>query len=292
MTRMFVTGAAGMVGGYVREVFGDCDLVLTDLVGRTGVDVRDRHAVVSAVRAAEPDVVLHLAAATDVDRCQIEPEWARESNALGTRHVAEAARDANAVLVYVSTGSVFSGDKPDDYVETDVPGPVNVYAATKLEGERIVASMLSRYFIVRAGWMIGGGPVDSKFVGKMVSLIAEGRPTLRAVSDTRGTPTYAKDLLGGIQRLLPTERYGLYHLGNAGSCTRYDVACAVVEALGRSDVKVEAVDSSVFPLPAPRPRSEAIRNAALQALGMDQRPWRDALYEYVTSELASRLTRS
>jgi dTDP-4-dehydrorhamnose reductase len=289
---MFVTGAAGMVGGYVPHVFGDCELVLTDLIGGTALDVRDRHAVVRAVRDARPDVVLHLAAATDVDRCQTEREWARESNAAGTRYVAEAARDVDAVLVYVSTGSVFSGDKADDYVESDVPGPVNIYAATKLEGERIVAATLSRFFIVRAGWMIGGGAVDSKFVGKMVSLIAEGRTTLRAVSDTRGTPTYAKDLLAGIRRLLPTGRYGLYHLGNAGSCTRYDVACAVVDALGRKDVNVQAVDSSLFPLPAPRPRSEAIRNAALQALGMEQRPWRDALHEYVTSELAARLTRS
>ena len=287
---MFVTGAAGMVGGYVRQVFGDFDLVLTDLVGETKLDVRDREAVARAIRAARPDVVLHLAAATDVDRCQIETGWAHQSNALGTQHVAEASRDVGAVLVYVSTGSVFPGDKQDDYVETDEPGPINVYAASKLEGERIVASMLSRSFIVRAGWMIGGGAVDTKFVGKMVSLIAEGRTMLRAVSDTRGTPTYARDLLSGIKRLLPTERFGLYHMGNAGSCTRYDVACAVVDALGRTDVKVEAVDSSAFPLPAPRPRSEAIRNAVLQALGMELRSWRDALHEYVIRELASRLT--
>ena len=279
-----------MVGGYVGHVFSDFEVVLTDLVREAKLDVRDRDAVSHAIREARPDVVLHLAAATDVDKCQTEPEWAHKSNALATRHVAEAARDVEAVLVYVSTGSVFSGDKPDDYIETDEPGPINVYAASKLEGERVVASMLSRYFIVRAGWMIGGGAVDTKFVGKMVSLIGEGRTTLRAVSDTRGTPTYAKDLLSGIKRLLTTNRFGLYHMGNAGSCTRYDVACAVVEALGRSDVSVEAVDSAVFPLPAPRPRSEAIRNAALQALGMDQRPWRDALHEYVTRELASRLT--
>ena len=155
-----------------------------------------------------------------------------------------------------------------------------------------MAGTWSRSFIVRAGWMIGGGKVDTKFVGKMVSLIAEGRTTLRAVADTRGTPTYAKDLLHGIRQLLAIGTFGLYHLGNAGSCTRYDVACAVVEALGRRDVTVEAVDSSVFPLPAPRPRSEAIRNAALQALGTEQRPWREALHEYVTRELAPRLTTS
>jgi dTDP-4-dehydrorhamnose reductase len=281
-----------MVGGYVPRVFGDLELVLTDLVGHATLDVRDRLAVAKAIADARPEVVLHLAAATDVDRCQTDGRWARESNADATRYVAEATRDVGAALVYISTGSVFSGDKDEPYVESDEPGPVNVYARTKLEGEAIVAATLARHFIVRAGWMIGGGGVDTKFVGKMVSLIAEGRTTLRAVSDTRGTPTYAADLLAGIKRLLPTGKFGLYHMGNAGSCTRYDVACAVVEALGRKDVAVEAVDSSVFPLPAPRPRSEAIRNAALQALGMEQRPWQEALHEYVTRELASRLIRS
>ena len=292
VTRLFVTGGRGMVGGYVRDVFDGAEVFVTDLVGAERVDVRDRDLVQRVVRDVRPDVVLHLAAATDVDRCQLEPEWARLNNAVGTENVAIAARDVGAVLVYVSTGSVFSGEQAEPYVETDAPGPVNVYATTKLEGERIVTNVLPRAYIVRAGWMIGGGAVDTKFVGKMAELIAAGRTPLRAVADTSGSPTYAKDLLAGIRRLLATERYGLYHMANAGTCTRYDMALAIVEALGRRDVIVEKADSSAFPLPAPRPRSEAMRNANLQALGMEQRPWREALHEYVTVELAPRLTRA
>ena len=289
---MFVTGAGGMVGSYVGEVFKGWDLVLTDVVdGMERLDVRDPERVRGTIGDVRPDVVLHLAAATDVDRCQREPEWAYHSNALGTQNVALACQALDVPLVYVSTGSVFSGEKEEPYIEFDEPGPVNVYAHAKLAGERIVTALLRRYYIVRAGWMIGGGARDTKFVGKIVDLIAEGRTSLRAVADTRGTPTYARDLLHGIARLVATGYHGLYHMGNAGSCTRHDVALAVRDALGRPDVAVEAVDSSAFPLPAPRPRSEAIRNLKLDLLGMGMRPWPQALHEYVTTELGPRLRR-
>jgi dTDP-4-dehydrorhamnose reductase len=292
MKKMFVTGAGGMVGSYVAEVFKGWELGLSDIVeGFERVDVREAESVRKAIGDMRPDVVLHLAAATDVDRCQREADWAYHSNALGTQNVALACQALDVPLVYISTGSVFSGEKAEPYIEFDEPGPVNVYAHAKLAGERIVASLLRRYYIVRAGWMIGGGARDTKFVGKIVDLIAAGRTPLRAVADTRGTPTYAKDLLDGIARLLATRYYGLYHMGNAGSCTRHDVALAVRDALGRPDVAVEAVDSSVFPLPAPRPRSEAIRNLKLELLGMNLRPWRDALEDYVTTELAPRVRR-
>jgi dTDP-4-dehydrorhamnose reductase len=289
---MFVTGAGGMVGSYVPDVFKEWDLVVSDIVnGLPRVDVSDERAIRAAIVGARPDVVLHLAAATDVDRCEHEPEWAHRANAVGTENVVRACKDSGAILVYVSTGAVFSGEQDEPYVESDVPGPVNVYARAKLAGERAVMRELSRAFIVRAGWMMGGGARDSKFVGKMAELIAAGRTPLRAVADMRGTPTYARDLLGAIARLLETEAYGLYHGGNAGSCTRYDMAVAIRDSLGRPDIVVEAVDSSAFPLPAPRGRSEAIRSLALERLGFAPRPWREALHDYVTTELAPRLGR-
>jgi dTDP-4-dehydrorhamnose reductase len=293
MKKMFVTGAGGMVGSYVADVFKAWDLTLTDLVaGYQPLDVTSADDVKRAIHDAEPDVVLHLAAATDVDRCEKEPEWARRSNALGTENVARACEASAIVLVYVSTGAVFSGDRAEPYVESDQPGPVNVYAQAKLDGERAVVERVSRHFITRAGWMMGGGTRDVKFVGKMVELIGAGRTPLRAVADMRGTPTYARDLLVTIERLLGTDAYGLYHVGNEGSCTRYDMALAIRDALGRHDVVVEPVDSSAFPLPAPRGRSEAIRSFALERLGLAPRPWRDALHEYVATELAPHLRRA
>jgi dTDP-4-dehydrorhamnose reductase len=290
--KLFVTGAGGMVGSYVREVFSASELVLTDIIpGNESLDVRDAPAVSAAMQRARPDVVLHLAAATDVDRCEREPEWAHASNAAGTRNVALACQSIDVPLVYISTGGVFDGEKREAYVESDTPNPLNVYAIAKLAGERAVAELLPRSYIVRAGWMMGGGARDTKFVGKVVELVAAGRTPLRAVADMTGTPTYAKDLLSGIARLLATERYGVYHMGNEGVCTRYDMALALRDALGRPDVRVDPVDASAFPASAPRGRSEAIRSEKLAALGITMRPWREALHEYVTRELAPRLRR-
>ena len=135
MKKLFVTGAGGMVGSYVPEVFREWELVLTDLVdGFERVDVTDLDVVRGAIERARPDVVLHLAAATDVDRCEIEPAWAHRPNALGTDNVARVCAGLGATLVYVSTGSVFPGDKSEPYVETDEPGPVNAYAQRQARG--------------------------------------------------------------------------------------------------------------------------------------------------------------
>jgi len=286
---MLVTGAAGAVGSYVPEVFSDWDLVLTDVVGEFDrLDVADPESVLQAVTEAKADVVLHLAAATDVDRCEQEPDLAFSVNAIGTQNVVRACRAVDALLVYISTAGVFWGDKPDPYTEFDAPAPANVYGHSKLAGERAVEAQLSRYYIVRAGWMIGGGPTrDKKFVGKIVELVGRGDRSLRAVDDKFGSPTYGKDMVAGIQRLLETNHHGLFHMANAGGpCSRYDVALAIRDALGRSDLDVEPVSSAYFPLPAPRARSEAMTNYKLQLLGHDwMRPWQEALVEYVTTEL-------
>jgi dTDP-4-dehydrorhamnose reductase len=136
--------------------------------------------------------VLHLAAATDVDRCEQEPAWADDNNALGTENVALACQVSGTPLVYVSTGAVFNGSKPEPYVELDEPSPSNIYARSKLAGEQVVAAVLQRYYIVRAGWMFGGAERETKFVGKIARLILGGRrgsklSTTRSAA--RPTPT-------------------------------------------------------------------------------------------------------
>jgi dTDP-4-dehydrorhamnose reductase len=289
VSRVLVTGAAGVVGGYVREVFADHELLLTDIRGGLErLDIRDPEACRQVIGEFRPDVVIHLAAEIDVDGCEKDPDHAFLTNAIGTHNVALASREVDAVVVYTSTAGVFGGDKADaPYTEYDTPGPANVYGHAKLAGERSVETLVDRYFICRAGWMIGGGPADSKFVGKLIEIVDGGATTLRAVSDKVGTPTYARDFASGIRALLETGYYGLYHLGNSGgACSRYDVAVALMELLGRDDVTVEPVSSAYFPLPAPRARSEAMTNYKLELLGLNrQRHWRDALKAYLRDEL-------
>ena len=289
MSKIVVTGAAGVVGGYVAEVFADHDLVLTDIRGDyERLDIRDPLACRRVIGDARPELVLHLAAATDVDQCEKDHDLAFATNAVGTQNVALVTREVGATLVYISTAGVFSGAKAEaPYTEFDEPCPVNVYGESKLAGERIVQSLLDRFYICRAGWMIGGGEKDTKFIGKLVEIIESGTTELRAVNDKFGTPTYARDLATGIRSLLDTGYYGLYHMVNrGGACTRYDVARALLEILGREELTVEPVSSAFFPLPAARARSEAMVNYKLELLGINQqRHWREALEYYVREEL-------
>lgn len=292
--KMLVTGAGGMVGSYVPEAFKDYDLVLTNTVeGYVHLDVRQPADVMHMVGDLKPDVVLHLAAATDVDQCEREPDEAFHTNAVGTQNIALACQAFDVPLVYVSTAGVFWGDKPEPYNEFDVPKPANVYGESKLAGEQIVSSLLQRYYIVRAGWMVGGGEKDKKFVGLISRLMIQGTNPIRIVDDKIGSPTYAKDLVGGIHALLETGYYGLYHLVNKGQCSRYEVGLLIREVLQRPDIEILPVSSAYFPLPAPRARSEAMRNLKLELLGVHQmRGWEEALREYILTQLAPTLSAS
>ena len=285
---MLVTGAGGMVGSYVREVFSDYELTLTDIVeGCEELDVRDAVAVGEAVQTRRPDVVLHLAALTDVDFCEKDPDTAYLTNTLGTENVARACGDAGCELVYISTAGVFWGDKRQPYTEFDPPRAKNVYGDSKWQGEKAVAALVPRAYTCRAGWMIGGAHKDKKFVGMISRMILEGRKEINIVDDKIGSPTYGKDLLGGIHRLLETGRYGLYHMVNQGCISRLDVAYLLRRLLKRDeDVILNAVSSAYFPLPAPRADSEAMVNYKLSLLGMEpMRSWEDALEDYVLNDL-------
>ena len=253
------------------------------ILGR--LDVRRRADISAWFRRVAPELVVHLAAETDVDLCQARPSHAHKTNARGTRLVAQACQEANTPLAYVSTAGVFDGEKDDAYVEEDAPNPIAVYGLSKLEGEHHVRALARRHYIVRSGWMVGGGDKDHKFVAKILHQIREGATTIYAVGDRLGTPTYALDFARCFTRLIATEGYGLYHMAGRGRGTRYEVARVILEVLGLArSVKLVEVDSAFFreSFPAPRPRSEWLRNLMLQRRGLDtMRPWEEALEDYL-----------
>lgn len=285
--KILVTGAAGMLGSSLcptlkqknHEVFAT-DLSPTKDIGI--LDVRNFKHVDEYIQKVKPEIVMHLAAETDVDRCELEHNHAFLTNTIGTQNVAVACQKQNLTMVYISTIGVFYGDKFEPYNEFDNPKPINVYGLSKLEGEKIVQNLMHKHYIVRAGWMVGGGPErDKKFIGKIIKKMDETKK-LRAVDDKIGSPTYTVDFSRCVSDLIETGYYGLYHCTNKGYCSRFDVARKIVEILGREDVIVEPVSSAYFPLPAPRARSEMSRNYKLELLGMDTtRKWEDALTEYL-----------
>jgi dTDP-4-dehydrorhamnose reductase len=281
---VLITGARGALGTDLVHVFGKEHQVMPTDVDEMDIRVRD---VVARVAAdCHPDLIIHLAALTDVDRCELDPDEAFRTNTIGTQNIALVCQQLEIPMVYLSTLSVFDGTKPDPYIEFDTPNPQSCYSQSKYQGERIVQSLLPKYYIVRAGWMFGGGTKDGKFVDK-IGRLAQERPELKVVNDKFGSPTYTVDLAHGIMALVATGQYGIYHMVNTGPpATRYEVAQAVLQYADITGCELREVRSVEFPLPAPRPRMEAGRNLAAELIGLPpMRPWREALKAYVQTTL-------
>jgi dTDP-4-dehydrorhamnose reductase len=297
--RVLITGAGGMLGNAVYPYFAsryktatatDKDVNESWL---TPLDVRDKGALRRAFEHLRPTLVLHLAACTDLEFCEVHADVAQATNAEATREVAILCERLGATMVYISTAGVFDGTKQDLYTEQDRANPIMVYGSTKYEGELLAHGYCSRAFVVRAGWMVGGGArKDHKFVHHILGQIVSGAKKIHAVNDRFGTPTYTHDFALNLFKLLDTKKYGTYHMVCEGAGTRYDVARAILEIGKRDDIELVSVDSSHFAgnYFAPRPVSEMMTNANLRALGINvMRPWKDALKDYVLREFPHAL---
>ncbi len=259
--RVLVTGAGGALGRAVVSAFDDKDVVGLDHVQ---LDVADRDAVLQAVGAVAPDVVVHTGAWTDVDGCESDPDRAFRVNALGTRHVVEGARLTGARVVYVSTDYVFDGLASRPYVEWDVTNPLSVYGRSKLGGEH---ELHPADTLVRTSWVCGRH--GRNFVKTILTRAREGQP-LRVVDDQHGCPTFTDDLAAMIRRLAVERRPGVYHVTNQGVTTWFQLAREVVAMAGLDPEQVLPVATAELdpPRPAPRPRFSALDNAALRLGGV------------------------
>ncbi len=292
MIRSVITGADGMLGSALRPLLdrSGYQVYATDISsagnGLDYLDVQDATAVRGYIFKVKPDIVFHLAAETDVDKCELKPDHAYLTNAQGTRNLALLCKELDIPLIYISTGAVFDGKKKEGYTEDDQPHPISVYGKSKLKGEEEIKSLLEKYYIVRAGWMIGGHDKDKKFVWKIVQLM-KNKPEIPVVTDKQGSPTFTGDFARGIMNIVETKEYGIYHCVNKGICTRFDIAEKIREYLGKKDVLLKPVTSAAFPLPAPRGDSEALINQKLSKMGINNmRHWTDCLKDYLEESKA------
>lgn len=298
--KILLTGAAGMLASAVTpeieksgyKVFGSIiEVVKSDIHLRLPdiqkVDICILKDVYDWTESEKPDFIFHFAAETNVDLCEKKPEHAYMTNYIGTENVALVCQKYEIPLLYISTGAVFNGTNCEPYSEFDIPEPKNVYGRSKLVGEITVQRLLKKYFIIRAGWMIGGWEIDKKFVYKIVKQLLDGQKEIFAVNDKFGSPTFTMDFAKNLLPLIKTERYGLYHMANKGGASRFDIASKIVEFMDLNEkVRVNPVNSAEFPLPAPRPRSEMMRNYHLDLIGMNDMPcWEDALRRYISNNV-------
>ena len=275
--RIFITGNRGPLGRELMRAFSAHTVDGGDL---PEFDVTDAGATRRRIEAARPDIVIHAAALTDTRLCEDDPHLANRVNGLGTRNVALACRDAGAALLNVSTNEVFDGLKGEPYVESDTPNPVNAYGRSKLAGEEEARAALDRIYVVRTAWLYGGGERD--FPSKILAAAAR-QAELTVVTDEIATPTHARPLAKAIARLVKTGAYGVYHFTNSGECSRFEWAREVLRLAGRSDVAMNQTTLAAYNPYPPKPPYTVLRNETGARLGIELRPWQEALVEHFAS---------
>ena len=268
---VLVTGAGGLLGGQVAWTFAQQGLDVYAFTHRQ-LDITDAGKVREFVANTRPALVVHCAAMTNVDACEGEPDKAFAVNAEGSANVAAAAAEVDAEIVAISTDYVFDGTAAP-YRESDATDPIQVYGRSKLDGEERVREANTRHYIVRSAWIYGSG--GKNFLSQLPDL-AQTKRSITAVVDQRGAPTYAPDLAEAIASLAGSERYGLYHVVNEGSCSFAEFCDEAVEVLG-SDLRVEHVFMADLGRPAPRPADTTLVGEAWSRAGFEPlRPWQQA----------------
>ncbi|HBN09147.1 MAG TPA: dTDP-4-dehydrorhamnose reductase [Cyanobacteria bacterium UBA8530] len=280
--KVFVTGAEGMLGKDAvstlrsegHEVFPS-DLRME---GPGKLDLTDEKAVQTAINRAQPEIVFHLGAFTDVDKSESRPLDAFRVNALGTQNLALACLELGIPLLYVSTDYVFDGKKDCPYLEYDQTAPLGVYGQSKRAGELHIQQLLSRFFIVRTSWLYGS---QGKNFVDTIAKAARERKELTVVNDQFGSPTYTIDLAKALLDIAQSGRYGIYHATGGGETTWFHFAAKILE-LANIPTPVLPISTEELNRPAPRPRYSVMRNLALELAGLPPLPaWEDALSRYL-----------
>jgi dTDP-4-dehydrorhamnose reductase len=286
--RPLVFGAAGMLGTTLKNVAEDIKFILTDKDTSTGLefcDIRDLALTTEIVKKYNPDIIFNFAALVDLEYCEVEKDDCYLTNTIAAIHLFNLAKDRNIPYIFISTAGIFGNDK-EFYTEEDQPKPLSAYGKSKYYTEQILQNQeYEKYWIFRAGWMMGGGPdIDKKFVNKIIKQIKAGSTELNVVDDKLGVPTYTKDfaksLLKHTEMDLP---YGLYNMVSQGEASRYDTAVEINNYL-KLNLKVNKVDSSFFKEEyfVQRPFSEKLINKALIDLDRNyMRDWKICLHEYL-----------
>jgi dTDP-4-dehydrorhamnose reductase len=277
---VLVIGKEGQVGFELTKVLAGERLVAC---GRSEIDLSDPDAVRRVVRRLAPRVIINAAAYTAVDQAESQAETAMQINGVAPGVLAEEAKRCAALLVHYSTDYVFDGEKREPYVEHDPPNPINAYGRTKLEGERAIAAIGGRNFVLRTSWVYAAR--GRNFVRTMLRL-ASLRPSLRIVADQVGAPTWARDIAKATATLLslPADRLqpGLYHLCAQGCASWHEFASAIFRSpelhrLGIHPPNLEAISSEQYPTPARRPKNSRLNCNRIAALGVRLPDWRESL---------------
>lgn len=268
--KMLVTGANGMLGQDLCPLMEDegYEVVETDV---NSLDITDINQVKEVLTKEQPDIVVHCAAYTNVDKVEDEPEIASKINAEGSENIAKICGENGITLIYISTDYVFDGTKKEPYEPTDAPNPINVYGKTKLEGEKSVQKYCEKYYITRTSWLYGH--YGKNFVETMINI--SKNPEVKVVDDQIGCPTWTMELCNGMAKLIRENApYGIYHVCGSEPTSWYGFAKEIYKQMNLN-VNLHPCKTEEFPRKAKRPSYSAMDNNGIC------RNWKAALKDYI-----------
>ncbi len=279
--KVLVTGVKGQLGLDVCKEL-DKRHIENKGIDKDDCDITDETAVLNYIKSYAPDIVVHCAAYTAVDRAEDEKEICFNVNVKGTEYIARACKEIDAKMVYISTDYVFEGVGETAYEVDDKAAPDNTYGITKYQGEEEVRKILNKYFIIRISWVFGIN--GNNFINTMMKL-GESRNELNIVADQIGSPTFTYDAASLICDMIATDKYGIYHATNEGYCSWADFAEYIFSVTGQK-VLVHHIKSEEYPTKASRPKNSRLSKASLDKAGFKRLPdWKNAVKRYIDEKL-------
>lgn len=282
--KIMVTGVNGQLGyDVVRELKSRhyTNVIAIDI---DDLDITNEMDVKNFVFKHKPDIIMHNAAWTAVDKAEEFPDKVYSVNALGVKYLTEATKETDAKFMYISTDYVFDGKGETPFEVNSQKKGLSIYGKTKSQGEDFVIANLKKYWIIRISWVFGEN--GNNFIKTMLRLAKNGKTELNIVSDQIGSPTYTSDLAKLMCDMIETNKYGIYHATNEGFCSWCEFAKYIFEVAGYSNIKVNPVTTEEYkrlnPNQADRPLNSRLSKKSLIDNGFDLLPsWQDATKRFI-----------
>lgn len=279
------TGLTGLVGSRIVELLKD-KYQFENISRSAGIDIENKKSILEKIKNSDAQIVIHLAAKTDVDGCEKDKTLGQNGeawkiNVEGTRNVADACLKENKKLIYISTDFVFDGANPPPggYSEEDIPNPINWYAKTKYEGEKIIQGLIIPWVVVRIAYPYRANFTKLDFFRAIIKRLQEGK-SVTAVADHIFTPTFNDDIAFALETLVKNNSQGIFHVVGSQSLTPYDAALLIAKTFGFDQSLIsKTTGSEFFSTRAPRPFQLALNNDKITKLGIKMRTFEEGLRE-------------
>lgn len=280
MLRILVTGVNGQLGSELKDLLANEKTFDVNYLSRAELALEKTEEIKSILSRFQPELIIHSAAYTAVDKAETETELADKVNHLASKEIANYCNSNDCKLISISTDYVFDGNSSVALKENAPVDPINIYGKTKLMGEKVIQKVCPNAIIIRTSWVYSS--YGNNFVKTMIRLMNE-REEISVINDQIGSPTYARDLAKAILKIFKSDTWvgGIYHYSNDGEISWYDFA-EEIKLIKGYNTKINPIPTSSYPTPAKRPKFSLLDTTKIQdTYNVDVPYWKDSLKEMI-----------